>query len=726
MNYKVYRSPDKPLIQRRKINLVFLLLFAVFIMILVNLVRVQLIDSEKYKTAARKQYENKFVLTPFRGLIFDRNMNVLVSNSYELSFAADPNMVTDAEKTAELFSRTFGKNKDEYLQKLNAPNTSFIYLEKKIDATTVNGLDTLDIPGIIVLKEPKRIYNYGSLASQVIGFTNAENKGQTGIELSMDNVLSGKEGFVIMQRDGKGNNRPSPEFPKKDAENGNNIVLTIDINVQRFAEEELAAGVKEFNADGGKAVVMSVKTGEIIAMCSYPTFDPNNITLQDTIGMKNAVISDIYEPGSTFKIISAAASLEENIENKNSIIQTESINEVKGIGITDVHSSKSMTFQEVLEQSSNVGFGKIALKIGSERFYKYSRDFGFGIYSGVELPGENKGLLKRPIDFSSFSLPYMSIGYEVLVNAMQISNAYAAVANKGMMMKSYIVKKETTSGGETIFENKPNLLRQVISENTSRNLTELLTGVVERGTGTDAKLEGVRVAGKTGTSQRLVEGKYSSSSHNASFVGYLPAEDPKILITVILNNPKSGEFYGGKVAAPIFRRIAEKILNFAGEGNTELSRFSNVSFNPSQIDTRTDEVDSRIMMPNVMNLKLETAAGILEESGLKFEVINEGNTTTTAGVVIVVSQQPEANLSIDPESGLKVKLTVKNAEVTGDRLLVVPDVRGMSVRKGMNKILSGGFEIAVDGSGKIIDQTPAPGTKQLPGSKILIYCGEKP
>jgi len=726
LNYKVYKSPDKPLIQRRKINLVFLLLFGVFVAILVNLVRVQLIDSEKYKTAARKQYESKFVLAPFRGLIFDRNMNVLVSNSYELSFAADPNMVTDAERTAELFSRTFGKNKDEYLQKLNSPNTSFIYLEKKIEATSVNGLDTLDIPGIIVLKEPKRIYNYGSLASQVIGFTNAENKGQTGIELSMDNVLSGKEGFVIMQRDGKGNNRPSPEFPKKDAENGNNIVLTIDMNVQRFAEEELAAGVKEFNADGGKAVVISVKTGEVIAMCSYPTFDPNKITIQDTVGMKNAVISDIYEPGSTFKIISAAASLEENIENKNSIIQTESINEVKGIGITDVHTSKSMTFQEVLEQSSNVGFGKIALKIGSERFYKYSRDFGFGIYSGVELPGENKGLLKRPIDFSSFSLPYMSIGYEVLVNAMQISNAYAAVANKGMMMKSYIVKKETTSGGETIFENKPNQLRQVISESTSRNLTDLLTGVVERGTGTDAKLEGVKVAGKTGTSQRLVEGKYSSSSHNASFVGYLPADDPKILITVILNNPKSGEFYGGKVAAPIFKRIAQKIVDFAGEGNTELSRFSNVNFNPSQIENNQIEVDNRIMMPNVLNLKLETATGILEESGLKFEVINEGNSASAGGVIIVTSQQPEANVSVNVESGLTVKLIVKSTEIKDDRLLVVPDVRGMSVRKGMNKILGSGFEIAIDGSGKIIDQTPAPGTKQLPGSKILIYCGEKP
>ncbi|MBK9226814.1 MAG: PASTA domain-containing protein [Ignavibacteria bacterium] len=726
MNYKIYKSPDKALIQRRKINVIFLLLFAVFVLILTNLVRVQLIETERYKTAARKQYENKFVLTPFRGLVFDRNMNVLVSNSYELSFAADPNMVTNAESTADKFAVTFGKNRDEYLQKLNTPNTSFIYLEKGVDASSVNGLDTLDMPGIIVLKEPKRVYNYGSLASQVIGFTNAENKGQTGIEQSMDNVLAGKEGFVIMQRDGKGNNRPSLEFPRKDAENGNNIILTLDINVQRYAEEELAAGVKEFNADGGKAIVMSVKTGEIIAMCSYPTFDPNKITIQDTNGMKNAVISDIYEPGSTFKIISAAASLEENIENKNSIIQTESISEVKGIGITDVHTSKSMTFQQVLEQSSNVGFGKIALKIGSERFYKYARDFGFGISSGVELPGENKGMLKRPIDFSSFSLPYMSIGYEVLVNAMQISNAYAAVANKGMMMRSYIVKKESSPGGETIFENKPNQLRQVISESTSRNLTELLTGVVERGTGTDAKLEGLRVAGKTGTSQRLIDGKYSSNSHNASFVGYFPAEDPEVLITVILNNPKSGEFYGGKVAAPIFKRIAQKIANFAGEGSPELSRFSNVSFNHQQTESNTGEVDKRIMMPNVVNLKLETAKEIIEESGLRLEVHIENNADAKDGELIVTSQHPSANEPIQTDANVKVQLAVKSIEDKGDRMLIVPDVRGMSVRKGMNKILSGGFEVAIDGSGKIIDQTPAPGTKQLPGSRVLIYCGGSP
>ncbi len=229
-------------------------------------------------------------------------------------------------------------------------------------------MDTLEMNGIIVLKEPRRVYNYGSLASQILGFTNIENKGQSGIELSMENELAGKDGFVIMQRDGRGNNRPSLEFPRKDSENGNNIVLTLDINIQRFAEEELSEGVKNYNADGGKVIVQSVKTGEILAMSSYPTFDPNNILIADTIGMKNAVISDVYEPGSTFKLVTAAASLEEKIEDRNSIIATESVNEIKGLKITDVHGSSEhviSTSDRTIEQCwiqqnfIEVRFGKI-------------------------------------------------------------------------------------------------------------------------------------------------------------------------------------------------------------------------------------------------------------------------------------------------------------------------------------------------------------------------------
>lgn len=714
--------------QRRKINFFFIILFGIFIVILTKLVNVQILDSEKYKIAARKQYENKIVLSPYRGLIYDRNMNTLVSNSFEFSFAADPNMIDNPEMVAEIFSKTFGKSKEEYFSKLSSQNTSFIYLERRVDPSKVNGLDTIDMNGVIVLKEPKRVYNYGSLASQILGFTNVENKGQTGIELSLESELAGKDGFIIMQRDGKGNNRPSLEFPRKDSENGNNVVLTLDINIQRFAEEELAEGVKNHNADGGKVIVQSVKTGEVLAMTSYPTFDPNKISVTDTIGMKNAVITDVYEPGSTFKLITAAASLEEKIEDKNSIIATESVNEIKGLKITDVHSSQSMSFQQIIEQSSNVGFSKISLKLGSERFYKYARDFGFGIYSGVELPGENKGILKRPIDFSGVSLPYMAIGYEVLVNAMQISNAYATVANNGMMMKTYIVKKEFAPDGNIIYENKPLQVRQVISENTAKNLTSLLVGVVERGTGIDAKIDGISVAGKTGTSQRLIDGEYSNSSHNSSFVGYFPAENPQIIITVILNNPKSGEYYGGKVAAPIFQKIANRIINFSGTTNISVQEFVyvNNSTDMQNPETLGETAEPKILMPNLINLRLEDAKEILIESKLNFEVVDDTLDIKNPNTAkFIESQYPIQNERISLSDNSKIKLVVKSRQIPEDRLVEVPNVKDLSLRKAINALLSEGFNADINGSGKIIEQSPAAGTKQLPKSKIILYCKDQ-
>ena len=724
MQFNLYKNPGKQLIQRRKINFFYLVLFSVFILILLKLVNVQIIESEKYKIAARKQYENKVVLSPYRGLIYDRNMNVLVSNSFEYSFAADPNMVEKPELIAEIFSRTFGKNKEEYLSKLTTQNTSFIYLERRVDISKTNGLDSLNMNGVIVLKEPKRVYNYGSLASQVLGFTNVDNNGQSGIELSMENGLAGKEGFVIMQRDGRGNNRPSLEFPRKDPENGNNVVLTIDINIQRFVEEELLKGVKEFDADCGKVIVMSVKTGEILAMASNPTFDPNNITIKDTIGMKNVVISDVYEPGSTFKLITAAATLEEKLEDKNSIIATESANEIKGANITDVHGASSMTFQQVIEQSSNVGFSKISLKLGAERFYKYARDFGFGIYNGIELPGENKGLLKRPIDFSSISLPYMSIGYEVLVNAMQIANAYSAVANNGMMMKSYIVKKELGADNKIVFESKPTPIRQIVSENTAKTLTSLLVGVVERGTGLDAKIDGVKIAGKTGTAQRIINGTYSSNSHNASFVGYFPAENPQILIAVILDNPKSGQYYGGKVAAPIFQKIASRIINFSGTTNIATEEFVNTNYSTDKnnLQMLSDLSDQRVLIPNLINLRVEDAKEILRENKINFEIVDKTPNEKNENVAkFVESQLPMANERVTYDD-INVRLVVKNNIIPDDRLLMVPDVKNLSLRKAINVLLSEGFDININGSGKIVGQSPEQGTKHLPGSKIILFC----
>ncbi len=711
--------------QRRKINFFLLILSGIFITILVKLINIQIIDTEKYKVAARKQYENKIVLTPFRGLVYDRNMNVLISNSVQYSFAADPNMIEKPDEVAEIFAKKFGKSKEEYLSKLNSSSKSFIYLEKKIDACGINGFDSMNVSGVIIIKEPKRVYNYGSLASQVLGFTNIDNIGQTGIELSMESELAGKEGFVIMQRDGRGNNRPSLEFPRKDSENGNNIVLTLDINMQRIAEEELEKSIKNYDADGGKVLVQLVKTGEILAMSSYPTFNPNNITASDTIGMKNAVISDVYEPGSTFKVVTAAASIEEKIEDRNSIISTESINEIKGLNITDVHSASSMTFQQVIEQSSNIGFSKISLKLGPEKFYKYARDFGFGICSGIELPGENKGTLKRPIEFSGVSLPYMSIGYEVMINAIQLENAYSTIANHGMMMKPFIIKKEFGTDGKTVFEGNPISIRQVVSEKTARTLTSLLTGVVEKGTGVDAKIDGVTVAGKTGTAQRIINGEYSNSSHNSSFVGYFPAEDPQIIITVIINNPKSGEYYGGKVAAPVFQKIATRIISLSGITNISSPELINVnySFNKNNSEASGDDNIQKILIPNLINLRLKDAKDILDENNIGFEIVEENSGEKTSDEEkIVESQIPVPNEVISANEKLKIRLVVKSKRVSEDRLLKVPDVKNLSIRKAINILLSGGFYIEINGSGKIVDQSPAAATNQLPKSKIILYC----
>ena len=281
-----------------------------FVVIVVRLVIIQIIDSGKYKLAAKKQYLSKEIIIPTRGLIFDRNMNLMVSNTYKYTIAVDPNMIKNPDSVSTMLAAIFNKDKNEYFQKIISKNSSYVVLEKKVEQGNLKGLDSLDIDGLIVKKEYSRIYYYGNLASQMLGITGVDYKGISGVEYSMNKELSGKEGYMLMLRDGRGNKRPNLNYPKKDPVNGDNLVLTIDINLQKFAEEELEKGVKQYNADGGKVIILSVKTGEVLAMGSNPTFDPNNIQSSDTAGMKNAVIMDIFEPGSTFKLVAAASAID--------------------------------------------------------------------------------------------------------------------------------------------------------------------------------------------------------------------------------------------------------------------------------------------------------------------------------------------------------------------------------------------------------------------------------
>jgi cell division protein FtsI/penicillin-binding protein 2 len=691
----------------------FIILFTLFLAgVLAKLFEIQIVDSPKYKIAAKKQYESKISLKPSRGIIFDRKMNALVSNANSYSFAADPNMVDNKDSVAQLFADVFGKSKEFYLERLTAQNTSFVWLERRAEEQYSEKLKDINISGVIKLNESHRITNYDQLASQIIGVTDIDNNGLSGIELENDELLSGEDGYVVMQKDGLGRKRPAIEYPRKEPRNGDNIMLTIDMNVQKIIEEELQQGVNVNNADGGKCIVMAVKTGEILGMYSITNNDE---------GYKNKLsfLTDLYEPGSTFKIVSAAASLEEGIESKGDIIQTHSGEyEFNGLTVKDAHAFSTLSFQQVIEQSSNIGMMQVALKLGNERFYKYSRDLGFGITTGIDLPGEVRGYLKKPVEFSPVSLRYMAIGYEVLVTAIQMANAYSCIANDGVLMKPFVVKKELAPDGSVIREQVPTPVRTVISKKTARTLTELLYGVVERGTGTEARVENMRIAGKTGTSQKLVDGEYSKKSYTASFIGYFPADNPQIVIVVIMDAPKSGSYYGGSVSAPIFKKIAERIISlgslvdYSNPENYMTSGSDVIQVNNTQKNDESYEGESL----NLTDFDINDAVRFLNENNISYEIngpkknavvvdqkVTRGNRVGTIEKVLLYTKN-----SIDNKP---VKENVK-----------MPDIKGLSVRKCVKLVSSLGFEYKINGSGKVISQTPEAGSVLTKSQQIIINC----
>jgi cell division protein FtsI/penicillin-binding protein 2 len=701
----------------RRITLFMLLLLGLLSIVYIRLFNIQVLNSDTYRLAARKQYESKITLKPLRGAILDRKLNPLVMSVDCFSFAADPNMVDDRDSIANLFSSVFGKESAYYLDKLNSGNNSFVWLERRTDerlsATSPHSqalFGNANLSGVIKINESKRINNYGNLAAKVIGLTDIDNIGISGIEMQYNDSLTGTDGFVIMQKDGLGRKRPAAEYPRTEPTNGNNIVLTLDMNIQKIVEEELDNAVYANDADGAKCVVMSVRTGEILGIYSSVKPDNESSVTRD----KLSVVTDLYEPGSTFKLVTAAAALEEGIQDRNDIIQIHGGElQVANLRITDAHKFNSLSFQQVIEQSSNVGMIQVATKLGEKRFYKYARDFGFGALTGIDFPGESKGILKRPVEFSPVSLKFMAIGYEILVTALQMTSAYAAIANNGIMMKPYLVKKIMSPDGSVIRENNPTIVREVVSKSNAETLTDLLYGVVERGTGVEAKVSGIKIAGKTGTAQKLVKGKYSKDSYTSSFIGYFPADDPAIVISVIIDAPKADGYYGGRVAAPVFRSIAGKIINLTGkEFNHYLDNLPQTTL--PVVDSREEKVSTTDL--NLTGFELGDAVRILTEKRIKYEISAPGGSAMIPKNEFVVIGQ-------EVLSGGKIKLILQNKmarEVAP--LSNMPDLSGLSLRKAIKLISNFGLEFSVTGSGRVLRQEPTPGTVLNPSSKILIYC----
>lgn len=663
---------------RWKAGLLTLIFCGAFAVIIGRLFWIQLVEGAHYRDLAKKQYESKVPLRAERGRLVDREMRDVATMMKTTSFAADPTLLEHPEMCAQLLAAAAGSPASVFLDRLANAQGRFVWLARGVNTSLFPVLDTIRDKGLIRVKEPKRLFTHGPLAAQVIGTTDIDNNGLSGIELHYDALLRGKSGFVVMQRDGRGRLRPGVDPEREAPRNGQGLQMTIHLELQRVAEQELARGVRLSGASSGTVIAIEPSTGEILAMASFPSFDPLRLDKASDESIRIRAITDQYEPGSTMKAITAAALIEERRISPHDVVDGRNgvLNIAGGGVIRDDHPLGASTFREALEQSSNVVFATVATRLDDRIFYKYVRDFGFGIPTGIDLPGEVRGSLKRPNAFQPTTKQYMSFGYELSSTALQMVCAYGAIANGGVLMQPHIIKGILDGNGAVEKVIAPQKVRRAISEQTATILTEMLEGVVEKGTGKEAKIDGVRIAGKTGTAQQMVSGLYSKSNYTATFVGYYPANRPRVAMIVMLDRPTTS-IYGGSTAAPIFKRIVQKTMTMLQLDGTIQKRIA-----------ASAEADT-VIVPDVRGLEINVADSVLRRLGLK-----SGENHETG---LIIRQRPSAGSRIERGSVINVDVQPKTAPNR-------PDVLGFSLRRAITVLHAAGIEVRVLGSGRVTRQ----------------------
>ena len=685
-----------------------LLLFACIIIL--RLLHVQLLERSKYQAMAERQYLIELPLEAQRGLIYDRNMNYLVLNEPCISVGLDKRqMEGTSSQYARVLAPLLGVSRTWLQNRIRSVKSPYVWLRRRLDVELGPKIGELNLPGIRVVSDSRRVYPHQEVASHIIGFTDPDNIGIAGVELEYNDVLKGQDGYMVIQRDGRGRKVPENVVERKDPVDGKNVVLTIDYILQTIATEELRNAVRQYDAQSGSVVILDPKTGEILALANEPGFNPNKAGAYSLDARRNRAITDAYEPGSTFKIVPFAALLEHRLKRLNELVNCEQgVYQFNGRRIRDTRPHGNLTLAEVLAYSSNIGTVKLARELGEERLYHMARKFGFGEKTHIELPGENRGILRPISKWTSFSLASIAIGQELSCNVIQLAMAYAAIANGGTLLKPRLIKKIETRDGRVEFRSEKEVIRQVISPQTADTLTSLLVQVVEQGTGRPAHIPGLRVAGKTGTAQvPKKNGKgYSDSEFVSSFVGYFPAEDPRYLILVKLKTGKAYQ-WGSSSAAPTFKRIAQKIrvydrrLHITEEGGGE-SRGPDIAISVPQ------EVNG-LRLPDLTTRHLGSARAILEAMGLKVRIEGKGD--------FVAQQDPPAGTPV--QYGEQVTLTLFEVE-TADGYLKMPNLIGLSLREALNRLSVANIDPIIYGHGRVVRQKPEPGSLVRAGIRCIL------
>lgn len=692
---------------RRRLAVCMAVFFMLFSALSARLFNLQVIRAEELQRRAQGQWTSESVIAPTRGMILDRKGRVLAQSATAYAASCSPRQVTDAARFARLLSPVLDMEAAVIERKASDTSKGGVTLKRQLTRERAQqikamkaeyaraGSDALD--GLYLEEESRRYYPMGQFAEQLIGLTTIDGAGQSGLEQSLDRYLSGRAGRILEEIDGKGRALDNGESAYIAAVNGGSVTLTLDASIQAFAEQAAREAMTVNNAKAVRALAMDPDTGEILAMVSKPDFDLNDPPRGDvatlTALMRNRVITDAYEPGSTFKMLTAASALEAGVVTPSEGFYCSGSVTVDGGRIKcwgKPHGAE--TFAQALQNSCNPVFVEMGLRLGTERFYKYLRAFGIGQKTGVDIPGEAGGIMIRQDNVKRVDLARIGFGQSVAVTPIQLLTAACAVINGGRLLKPWVVREIKDVDGAVIERGAPQVAGNPISPQTSATMRKLLEDVVTLGGGKNAYLPGYHVGGKTGTAQVYVDGVVSSATHIGSFIGFAPANDPKIAVILIVDEADVPVDYGSVTAAPFAKEILERSLNYLGV-----------------VPDREEEPPAETTVPELSGRTVAEAIETVKDAGLDYVLDGVG--------ARVKDQLPAAGARM--AQGSIVMLYVEGAPKPALSARV-PDVTGMSVLEANRLIRSFGLQMRIEGNGLAVNQSPAPDENVNPSTCVTV------
>jgi cell division protein FtsI (penicillin-binding protein 3) len=651
-----------------------------------RLVYLQVSQHEALVNRARQQQQNAIETSPQRGELLDRQERELARSVQTASLFVDPDRLKaeELQKTAAALAQSLGLNHDDLLNQLRTAQEEkrrFIWVARRLDADQANQILALNLPGLQVQAEPKRFYPNGPLASHVLGFVGIDGEGLGGLEQFYNAKITGEPGRLFLEKDANGRPYESFEIASKP---GQTVVLTIDQTVQYLAEQALSSAVERTRAKSGSVIVLDPRNGEILAMANAPTFDPNQVAASPAEARSNWALQNVYEPGSTFKIVAFSAAIEKKLASPDDMIDCQmGAITVAGRVVHDHHPFGTLTISQALAKSSNVAAIKLGLRVGDESMYDFITRFGFGSRTGIELPGETPGILRKVERWQPSSIGSIAMGQEVGVTPVQMVAAFGALANDGLRIAPHLVREIRNASGAVVYRPEPEQ-RRVVSAETARSLRGMLEGVTLNGTAKKAQLDGYSAAGKTGTAQKIDPRtrSYSHTKFVGSFVGFAPVSNPQVVIIVVIDEP-AGAYHGGDVAAPVFREVAEQILPALGV----------------MPDIETKSVPQLIAQTNQSP---ETTTKIREDKAR-------------------VEQERQATMpTVDNNGGRGGEVVYA---VASSKAMLMPDLRGRSVRDVARTCAQLGLQVEARGEGRVFRQNPAAGAEVNSGQVVYIDFG---